>query len=367
MPTLAESLLNVTLPGGWKVIERMAQPTLQNGEKPSVGQFSRQYIAEKDGVRVFVKAMDMVALLSGAGLDNLETMQYTLAQFRFEREVLRICEDRKLNRIVRVIAADEYVDESITPPLNKVPFIVFELATRDARHIIDQDDVDSLQWALKLLHSAAVGLSQLHRNGITHQDVKLSNIFDFGGHVFKVGDLGRAISHLNILAGICPHLNCSLAGDPGYAPPELLYDAAPSDWDVHWKGADCYLLGSLIVALFLGAGMTPLVQGRLAPEHRANGFIVGPAWSGNFQDVLVYVRAASEEVFLELQDAIEWIDPDLRSEIVSLCRSLCEPDPILRGDPKSLRSGHGYDLERIVSRFNLLVTKAHIAHKKAAQ
>jgi serine/threonine protein kinase len=281
--------------------------------------------------------------------------------------VLRICEDRKLNRIVRVIAADEYVDESLAPPLNRVPFIVFELATRDARQIIDRDDVDNLQWALKLLHSAAVGLSQLHRSGITHQDVKLSNIFVFADQTFKVGDLGRAISHLNVLTGICPHLNCSLAGDPGYAPPELLYDAAPADWDVHWKGADCYLLGSLIVALFLGAGMTPLVQGRLAPEHRANGFIVGSAWSGSFEDVLVYVRAASEEVFRDLEDAIQWVDAELRSEIVSLSRNLCEPDPNLRGDHKSLRSGRGYDLERIVSRFNLLVTKAHIAHRKAAQ
>jgi eukaryotic-like serine/threonine-protein kinase len=366
MPTLAESLLNITLPGGWKVIERLTLPDGANGEKPSVGQFSRQYIAEKDGRRVFVKAMDMIALLSGAGLDNLATMQYTVAQFRFEREVLKICEDRKLNRIVRVLAADEYVDEGTAPPLNRVPFIVFELATRDARQIIDRDNVDSLQWALKLLHSTAVGVSQLHRSGITHQDIKLSNIFDFGDDLFKVGDLGRAIPRLNVLTNLCPHLDCSLAGDPGYAPPELIYDAAPSDWDVHWRGADCYLLGSLIVALFLGAGMTPLVQGKLAPEHRANGFIVGTAWSGSYQDVLVYVRSASEEVFRELEVALRWASAELRNEIVLLARNLCEPDPTLRGDPRSLRAGQGYDLERVVSRFSLLVIKSQF-ERKAAQ
>jgi serine/threonine protein kinase len=365
MPTLAESLLGVTLNTGWRVIATADPPAAAAGVRPSVGQFSRIYIVERDGVRAFLKAIDMSAMLVGANAATV--MRIQLNQFEFERAVLKACEDKRLSRIVRILAADEYHDPAYAGPVNSVPYIVFELAGKDARQVIAADDQKGLTWALKVLHNTAVGLNQLHRIGITHQDVKLSNIFDFGEVGLKLGDLGRAIPRVTDLAVICPHITEHLAGDRTYAPPELLYNAPPSDWEAHWIGADLYLLGSLVVSLFLGAGMTPMLFTKLAPEHRPNGWVAGGAWAGSYSDVLPYVRAAYEEVLRDLEVSVAWMSERTRNELTSLARDLCEPDTALRGDRKSISARRPHDLERVVSRLNLLAERVSIeAMRKSA-
>ena len=53
-----------------------------------------------------------------------------------------------------------------------VQYIVFELADGDVRSVISAADDLDVAWAIRSLHHMAVGLAQLHRTGIAHQDVK---------------------------------------------------------------------------------------------------------------------------------------------------------------------------------------------------
>jgi hypothetical protein len=50
--TPAEELQDVDLAGGWKVVERIQPSSASTG-----GQFSTQWIVERDGTRAFLKAI----------------------------------------------------------------------------------------------------------------------------------------------------------------------------------------------------------------------------------------------------------------------------------------------------------------------
>lgn len=356
--TIAENLLGVGLQNGWRVAEKK-QPEAggPDGERRSIGQFSCCYVVTRGTERAFLKAIDMSRILQGA--DAIELLLAALNQYQFEKNILEHCLNRKMDRIVRILDAGVYL-----PPggneYERVPYIIFELADRDARQIVKPDEIRSVAWALHVLHNVAVGLSQLHASGVAHQDVKLSNVFDFGNLNIKLGDLGRAVPKLTALASICPHLESALAGDPAYAPPELLYDAPPGAWEKHRFGADVYLLGNLIVALFLGASLTAQIQDRLAPEHRAYGFVVGDCWGGSYADVLPYLRHSFESVMLELAEYLHAANPRIAPDLALLARQLCEPDPERRGDPRNIARGRGFDLERIVSRLAHLAKLAEI-------
>lgn len=58
----------------------------------------------------------------------------------------------------------------------KVFYLIFELADGDIRrHLAVQESLD-LAFVLRTLHHVAVGLDQLHRADIAHQDLKPSNV-----------------------------------------------------------------------------------------------------------------------------------------------------------------------------------------------
>ena len=75
------------------------------------------------------------------------------------------------------------------------------------------------------LHHIAVGLQQIHGQGIAHQDLKPSNVLVFNGNNSKIGDFGRSAYK----GHIPPHENNNVAGDLTYAPPELLYGYVDPD------------------------------------------------------------------------------------------------------------------------------------------
>ena len=173
-----------------------------------------------------------------------------------------------------------------------------------------------------------------------------------GGNSSKLTDVGRAAYK----GHAPPHDSLTCAGDPVYAPLELLFGDAASEWEVRRLGCDLYLLGSMIGFFFLGASTTPAILAKMLPSHHPK------IWSGTYGQVLPFARAAFDEV---VEDLRKTVDPAIRDGLCEIFRQLCDPDPKLRGHPRD-RAGFGspYSLERYISRFNTLATTAEINMKR---
>jgi eukaryotic-like serine/threonine-protein kinase len=327
MTTPAKLLLGVTLDGGWKVISAIGRPAAATG-----GNFSEGYIVESpEGKKAFLKALDYSQALREE--DPAKALQALTEAFNFERRVLEKCKDRHLVRVNG----------------EPVQYLILELADGDARSQANALKRFNLAWSLRALHHIATGLFQLHGQDIAHQDLKPSNVLAFeGGRVSKIGDLGRAAYK----GHIPPHDQFDIAGDPAYAPPELLYNYIDPDWSRRRLGCDAYLLGSMVVFFFVGVGTTALLRQNIHSAHAWG------TWQGSFPDVLPYIREAFDRVMQTFKAAV---DKPVRDELVVVVRELCEPDPALRGHPRN-RAGLGnpYSLERYVARFDLLARRAEL-------
>jgi serine/threonine protein kinase len=242
-------------------------------------------------------------------------------------------------------------DGKITIPgvvgIATVQYIIFELAEGDVRVQMDAAQGFDAAWALRTLHQIATGLRQLHGIGAAHQDLKPSNVLLFNGRTSsKVADLGRAA----VRGQRPPHEDDVVAGDPAYAPPEVLYGEPPADWAARRMGCDAYHLGSMIVFFFTTGSMTPLLLSFLDRTHWPH------QWVGSYQEVLQYIYSAFEKALHEIEQLVPEVE---RGELMEIVRQLCEPDPSLRGHPKNrLTPGNRYSLERYVAWLNLLATQA---------
>src|SRR6185437_771443 len=208
--TPAQRLLGMTLPRGWQVTEKLSKQVEQSG-----GYFSQGYIVQRieDGKKGFLKALDYALILRDD--DPAKVMAFQTRAFLFEREILRVCRDNRMDRVIEVI------DEgSVRPegggPSDVVQYLIFELADGDARRQADVSKRYDAAWALRALHHVATGLNQLDGQRIAHQDLNPSNVLTFGNELSKVGDLGRAAS----FGVAAPHDDEPIAGNLTYAPPE---------------------------------------------------------------------------------------------------------------------------------------------------
>ena len=117
------------------------------------------------------------------------------------------------------------------------------LTTRIAAGPLAVDD------ALAILRSAALGLREAQRNGITHRDVKPSNLMLDPHGMVKVLDFGLAAGAFAALGGAvsdAPVAQTSMAGTPLYMAPEQAR-GEPVDFR-----ADIYALGATLFHLVSG-------------------------------------------------------------------------------------------------------------------
>jgi serine/threonine protein kinase len=350
MPRPRDQLKGLSLEGGWIVVEQ-----LPRGQTDTGSNFSTGYIVESpSGQKYFLKAIDFSAALRD--MDPARRLQELTEAFNLERDILNL--SKRLSCVVTAIKDGTVVLGAGEPTVSTVvQYLILELAENNLRRMAVLSKRLPMSIALKALHNIANGLRQLHQQQIAHQDMKPSNVLKFNGTQFKVGDLGRA----SIKGRAAPHDQCNIAGDPMYAPLELLYGQVDPEFVVRRIGADVYLLGSLAVFLVTGTPMTALIINEVAPSARPS------EWQGTYTQVLPQVQSAFARSLDKVAREIQAEAP-YREDLLLCIKQLCEPDVSKRGHPTTrfIRAGHGnvYDLERYLSIFDRLAFKARIFERQ---
>ena len=281
--------------------------------------------------------------------DPARALQQLTEAFNLERDVLEL--GKRLSCVVTAVTDGTTMVGST--PDDVVQYIILELAETSLRRMSVPATRLPTELALRALHRAANGLRQLHQVQVAHQDIKPSNVLKFVGNEFKVSDLGRS----SMRGRLAPHDAMGVAGDPAYAPLELLYGEVNPDFIVRRFGCDAYLLGSLATFLITGVHMTALVMAELHPTARHQ------VWGGSYAAVLPQLQAAFSTVLTKVFDQLPE-GADYGVELVLSISQLCNPDVAVRGHPatRDIQTGTGnvFDLERFVSIFDRLATKADV-------
>lgn len=337
--SLSEQLLGAKLDGGW-IVRSIAAP----GE--TGGNFSFGLLVDHpDGRLGFAKVVNYER---ASWSSDPTAMLHALTRAHiFERELVDVCRERGLTRVVRAYGWGNVRVEGMPLPL---PYIVFERADGDVRHALGSIESNLLSMRLQLCHEATVAVRQLHGARIAHQDLKPSNLLVFeavGAHLgsSKIADLGRA-SHRDKHA---EHDDLPVAGDPGYAPPEQAYGTKHESFELRRMACDLYQLGSLCTFLLTDEPFHLLVRRYLHPAHDPIN------WRGSYGDVLAYVREAHVQA---LSDVEKQIGGEIGEGVRATLGELLDPDPMLRGDRRNLGKVNQFSLERAVSRWNTLAARA---------
>ena len=347
----ADQLIGRILDGGWQVAGRLNRPAGATG-----GNFSICYHVENVdsdspyyGQQGFLKALDYTAALQHPDVPS--ALQQMTEEYNFERSLVDLCKERRMRHIVRGIESGEAVVTGFGP-ITRVNYLIFEAAKYDIRWALSLSTSLDVAWRFATLHNVANGLQQLHSADVSHQDIKPSNVLEFGERR-KIGDLGRA--HRSGVRG--PHDDHDIPGDHGYAAIELLYGYVHNDERARRRANDCYQLGGLMFFLFAGVSLTTAILMTVDPSHQ-------PAqYGGDYRQVVPELRIAFDSVVQRLQSVLpqSFHDRGLRT-----FRELSDPDILERGIPQYAKGTVSrFRLDRYVSHFDLLAKQARIAAQAA--
>lgn len=336
MTKASDSLLGLALPNGWTVTSAIGK-----GVGGSGGYFSSTYVVEKGGAKGFLKAFDFSdAFKSGA--DTFTILKFMISSYENETEILRLCNDNKMANIVVSLDMGQVDISGYPGSEGRVYYIIFEMADGDIRSQIKAKREFEVEECLKIAYDAALGLNQLHRKMVAHQDLKPSNVLLYRKEDrFKLGDLGCSSKR----DGAAPRDMLRIAGDTTYAPPELSYGYIDPDFHKRRIGTDFYMFGNLLAFLFSGINITAAIYSKIPAAYHYK------SWGGAYHDVVLHLRHALSRVIDEIKPDI---DSAVRDRIGAMVLELCEPDLNLRGHPRSIGKLNQYSLERYVSELNRL-------------
>jgi eukaryotic-like serine/threonine-protein kinase len=345
----AEKLLGLELENGWEVTKHLPRNPGATG-----GTFSQSYEA-RNGERVgFLKAFDFAPAFE-PGVDTPEIIQIMVEAYNHERDVLSHCRERRMSNVVLSIEHGSVQVPGLSQMEGRVFYMIFEMATGDVRIQMDTSKRMDVLWCMRALRDVCLGLFQVHREMIAHQDAKPSNVLTYRNGSFKVADFGRSSRR----GHFARHDSLPVAGDMTYTPPELLYGYLHPDFAPRRIGCDLYMLGNLATFLFSGVNVTALLLSHLDSQHHPKN------WGGTYEQVLPYVRSAFTKV---LDDLRPLVDEIVRDDVMRLVAELCDPDLALRGHPKGVGRPDQYSLERYVSQLDLSARRLAIklGSKKSA-
>ncbi|MGE0439496.1 MAG: serine/threonine-protein kinase [Gemmatimonadales bacterium] len=142
------------------------------------------------------------------------------------------------------------------------PALVLELAEQGSVAARLEAGPLPLRTALAIGRQAAEALAWLHANGVTHRDVKPSNLHLMGDGTIRLGDLGVA-AHGSPPRGLPEGWVEEETGTLGYAAPELLRDAGAAN-----PSLDSYGLGATLYELLSGRLPHRCLPGESDAEYR---------------------------------------------------------------------------------------------------
>jgi serine/threonine protein kinase len=348
MTSASTQLLGLTLPDGWAVTSVI--PRAANG---SGGMFSQSYIVEKGAQKAFLKALDF-SLAFQPGEDTLTMLAQFISAFENERDVLDHCAGRRFSKVALAIGHGEIQIPNMGPMEGRVFYLIFEMAAGDVRRQMNAMLAEDVLWCVRAINAVALGLWQVHRDRIAHQDIKPSNILEYARSDFKVADFGRS----SRISKPIYYDSFVFPGDRTYAPPELLYGHINPDFVPRRIGTDLYMLGNLTAFVFTGSNVTAKLLSAIAPQHHWT------QWGQSYADVLPYL----EEGFARtMEDISADLPQEVKDEARALIAELCQPDLLKRGHPKGIGRGDQYSLERYVSQLDQLVRRVEMRLRAAGR
>lgn len=342
LPTPKQLLTGRTLSSGWTLVEQLPKSPDATG-----GNFGVGYRATRGSETAFVKAVDFVEAMGKP--DPMAELHKLTSDAKFEQDVLAYCTHHGMSRVMRYLG-HEYLQLESSNLMSQVSCLIMEVGDEDLRRLMSRSGETSCVWTLKVMSDVSLALTQLHKGGIAHQDIKPSNVISVSGRnganekILKVGDLGRVTSQNH--KG--PFDSREWPGDLSYSPPERWYHHVPKDWNDRREAADAYMLGSLLIFLSTGTTLQSLVS-PLIPEQ------FWPInWGGSYdQDLLAVLFDAHTRV---LEDRLRpMLMSEIEVEVLKIASELTHPDPQLRGDTRARKQiGRPVGLDRIHQRLRLL-------------
>lgn len=332
----AYDLVGKTLDGKWKVTKQLTK-------SGTGGNFSVCYLVKYNGREYFLKALDFSSI--SHSLNFVDGMSAIMNEFRYERDLSNYCRDRHVNKVVIIAGSGEILFPDYV--IGNVAYLVFEKADCDVRKFMDISKTTDVAWCFKSLKDIAIGLKNLHNVGVSHQDLKPSNILVFNKES-KISDLGRSMC-VNIDG---PYNDWIYSGDQTYAPIEVFYRyTCTKEWHLKNYMTDCFLLGNLITFYLTGCTITALM-GNYLPSN-----LSPRVYKGSFKAI----ESNLLDAFQNVLDRVENSLPDVvdKQRVIRMVKSLCYPIPERRGHPKAVKSREAnYDLQRYITELDYLMKKA---------
>lgn len=334
----AHSLLGITTNSGWTVTKKFTNP-LGTG-----GNFCVRYRVNSPNYGdAFMKAMDLT------GWTDLQDINRVTGEYLFEQKVLELCSNKNLNRIVRSLDVGRITLPNKPAPLNTAYYVIFEEAEGDVRQKHLNGIASDSRSKFRVLHHVSVGISQLHRNGISHQDIKPSNVLTFPDEENKISDLGRVVDK----NGESPFSNLPFPGDTGYMPIEMHFGIMDLDFSTRIL-CDIYMVGSLLYQMIEGVQIkTPVIA---EAENIQSGVL-----RMSFNDALPILISAHNTVQNRARTKCAYaMDAELAQSISEIIDQMCHPDPQIRGNTTRAKTSQHIKMDRFVGKLSNLLRQAII-------
>ena len=331
----SSKLLGLDLDGGWTVTEVIQKSSTSTGGKSS----DNYKVVNKEGKTAFLKALDFSNAFEGNGKFVAKELNILTDSYLNELHINEECSGKKLSRVAYSIDNGSVQVPNYSNMEGRVLYLIFEIATSDIRQQVNSTDSIDIVSITRILKDICLGLWQLHRNNIAHQDLKPSNIVDFDDKISKVTDFGRSTQRGKDVN----HNDRLIPGDKSYAPPELLYGHLDPDFRIRRMGADIYNLGSIATYLYTGIDINSELYKNLDPRFRHD------QWQKSYDEVVDYLEDAFGRTLERVRNTLPDEVADFMFKFIS---ELCMPNYRKRGHPKNLAMGKSYDLERYYSTLN---------------
>lgn len=166
----ADKLQGMALSNGWTVTRHIAKNPNGTG-----GNFSQSYEVRNGDKRGFLKAFDFSPAFD-PGVDTTMAIQALVESYNHERDILAHCSERKLSRVVIALEHGSVQVPGLSQIEGRVFYLIFELADCDVRVQMDMKTRFDGLWCIRALKDVTLGLFQVHKEMIAHQDAKPSNV-----------------------------------------------------------------------------------------------------------------------------------------------------------------------------------------------